>query len=512
MEQRRQAEFIAEIQEESKKKKNSIDTKIEIAERRMFGEQKRLEKTPYELKGLADAISKIGEHSAVAECSPMEGSRIKVFLKRIVRKCIRFYVRPIVEEQNRLNAVLQDSIRQIFDFEKDILCLTEEKERLDREVQWLKAQLPKEKKESIRRDRVRVIQMLPSLAFGDGIGNDTLALKRTLEAHGYETEIYVEWVDDRLPQGTARKLEEYDERPDDVILFHLSTGSEMNYRFAEYHCLKIAIYHNVTPPRFFAGYHPEAWQGCKKGLEAVRFLADKVDFCFADSTFNKNDLRKMGYQCPIEVLPILIAFQDFDQNPNDSVMERYQGDGYTNIIYTGRVVPHKRQEDLITAFTYYKKNYNPKSRLILVGSYGLQDKYYQRLQEYVQELGVEDVIFTGHTKFDEILAYYRLADLYLSMSEHEGFCIPLVEAMYFGIPILAYDSCAIGETLGGSGLLLSDKDPLTVAAAMDRLLTDESLKREIIAGEKKRLADFSHEKIQKQFLQQLDAWMEEDIS
>lgn len=512
MEEQYREDRMAEIQAEAKKLEHSLDSKIEMADQRLFGAQRRYETEPYELKEMISALGKVRQYSPVEECRPIEGKGLKKFLKRMFRKCVRFYVRPIVEKQNSLNAAIEKGLDQVYHFEQSMLQVMAENERLGREVQWLKGRIPAVEKKKINKDQMRVIQMLPSLAFGDGIGNDTLALKKTLEENGYETEIYVEWVDERLPKGTARKLEEYEERPDDIILYHLSTGSEMNYRVAEYHCKKVVIYHNVTPPHFFAEYHPEAWESCKKGLAGVRFLADKVDFCFADSAFNKTDLRKMGYQGPIEVLPILIAFQDFEKQPNQAVLEQYQGDGYTNIVYTGRVVPHKRQEDLMTAFYYYKKNYNPKSRLILVGAYGEQDRFYHNLREYERELGVEDVIFTGHTKFDEILAYYRLADVYLSMSEHEGFCIPLVEAMYFGIPIIAYDSCAVGETLGGSGLVLSDKNPVAAAAAIHRLVTDSKLRQTIIAGEKERLSDFSHEKIQKQFLQRLEALIEEGVS
>ncbi|WP_434309603.1 glycosyltransferase family 4 protein [Hominifimenecus sp. rT4P-3] len=512
MEEQYRKDRIAEIEEEAKNLESSLDSKIKAADQRLFGVQRRYETEPYELNEMISVLDQVGQHSMVEECRPIEGKGLKKFLKRVFRKCVRFYIRPIVEEQNNLNAVIEKGLDQVYQFEQSMLQVMAENDRLVREVQWMKRQIPAVEKKKIRKDQMRVVQMLPSLAFGDGIGNDTLALKKTLEENGYETEIYVEWVDERLPQGTARSWEEYEERPDDILLYHLSTGSEMNYRLADYRCRKVVIYHNVTPPHFFAEYHPEAWQGCKKGLEAVRFLADKVDYCFADSAFNKGDLRKMGYQGPIEVLPILIAFEDFEKQPNQAVLERYQGDGYTNIVYTGRVVPHKRQEDLITAFYYYKKNYNPKSRLILVGAYGEQDRFYQNLREYERELGVEDVIFTGHTKFDEILAYYQLADVYLSMSEHEGFCIPLVEAMYFEIPIIAYDSCAVGETLGGSGLLLSDKNPQPAAAAIHRVVTDSELRQAILAGEKERLSDFSHEKIQRQFLQRLEALIEEEVS
>ena len=143
----------------------------------------------------------------------------------------------------------------------------------------------------------------------------------------------------------------------------------------------------------------------------------------------------MGYTCPIDVLPILIPFDDYAKTPSQQVIDRYS-DGYTNLIFTGRIAPNKRQEDVIRAFYDYKKFYNPKSRLILVGGHNGMERYYHRLKSYINALELEDVVFPGHIKFDEILAYYKIADVFLCQSEHEGFCVPLVEAMYFDVPVV----------------------------------------------------------------------------
>lgn len=347
---------------------------------------------------------------------------------------------------------------------------------------------------------MRIIQMLPVIAFGDAIGNDTVTLKNTLKDAGYETEIYAEVIDGRLPEGTAYPVDTYEERKDDIILYHLSTGSDLNYKFEQYQCRKMIMYHNITPPHFFAGYNEEAEESCRKGLEAADFLSDKVEFCFADSDFNKQDLRAMGYECEIEVLPILIAFKDFEKKPNSSVIKKYSNDGYVNIVFTGRVAPNKKHEDLIASFYYYNKYINPKSRLFLVGAYGINDRYYQKLAKYVEMLKLKNVYFTGHIKFDEILAYYSIADVFLCLSEHEGFCVPLVEAMYFNVPVIAYDSCAVGDTLGGSGLLLTDKTPEMVAEAIHRVVSDDKLRENMIKNERERLAFFEHERIKNQFL------------
>lgn len=341
---------------------------------------------------------------------------------------------------------------------------------------------------------MKVLQVLPTLAFGDAVGNHTRALELLLKDMGYETEIYALSIDKRLGKGKAKYIEDFPYlEPDDVVFYHLSTGSELNKAIPELKCRKIVEYHNVTPPRFFTGISEELEERCQTGVDQVKKMSDAFDYAVADSEFNKEDLISMGYDCPIEVAPILIDFEDYRRKPNPEVMARFQDD-VTNIVFTGRIAPNKKQEDIIAAFYYYKKYFNAKSRLILVGSGKGMDRYQDKLKAYVRKLGLEDsVLFTGHVKFNEILAYYRIADVFLCMSEHEGFCVPLVEAMQFQVPIVAYDSTAIGGTLGGSGILLKEKDPLMTAGVIDRLMTDVRLRNQIIEGQKKRLKDFSHE-------------------
>ena len=346
---------------------------------------------------------------------------------------------------------------------------------------------------------MRIVQMLPVFAFGDAIGNDTLALDKALKDNGYESAIYAEHVDDRVKYA-ADMIAEYDNRPDDIILFHLSTGADMNYKISEYDNPLIIMYHNITPGSFFEKYDMNAYNVCESGRRAAKYLKKKATICIADSEYNKQELVEMGYECPIEVLPILIAFDDYQKKPTESVIEKYK-DGYTNIVFTGRVAPNKKHEDLIATFSYYKKYINPKSRLLLVGRYDFFPEYYRRLQKYVEQLGVEDVIFTGQVKFPDILAYYKVADVFLCLSEHEGFCVPLLEASFFEIPIIAYDAGAVPGTLDGAGVLLEDKAPERVADEIDRILNNENWKRQLIDGEKVRLAFFSEKSVQGQLEQ-----------
>lgn len=346
---------------------------------------------------------------------------------------------------------------------------------------------------------MRIIQLLTTLSFGDAVGNDTIALGGAISAMGYETAIYAENIDARLPKNTAYNISKLKNvSKDDIIIYHKSTGTDLSFKLEQYKCRKIMIYHNVTPPEFFRPYSTAATALTEYGYEGIKHLNDKVDYCLADSNYNKSELIKMGYTCPIDVRPILIPFEDYKKAPDEAIIRRYTADGWTNIVFVGRIAPNKKQENLIRAFYQYKK-INPKSRLILVGSYSGMENYYERLKKYAAALGLKDVIFTGHIRFNEILAYYKAADVFLCMSEHEGFCVPLVEAMFFEVPIIAYNTSAIADTLGGSGILLDSNDPVFAAGVIDHLVNDSVLRKFVIEKQNERLRDFSYEKISAAF-------------
>lgn len=349
---------------------------------------------------------------------------------------------------------------------------------------------------------MKVIQITSSLSYGDGVSNDCMAIKRVLTEAGYETELYAEVIHPGVPDGTARPIQELKASKEDIILYHLSIGTDWNFKLASLPGRKVIRYHNITPPMFFDGYNQRAKEDCAYGLFGARYLADKADYALADSAYNCQDLRNMGYQCEISVVPVVVPFEDYDQEPDGKAVAQYS-DGRTNIVFVGRVVPNKCQEDIIKTFYLYKKYYDPEARLILAGSYQGMEKYYGQLQDYVKKLGVEDVIFTGHISFQQILAYYQTADIFLCMSEHEGFCIPLLEAMYFQTPIVAADFAAVGETMGNAGILLPEKDFLLAAGAMNRIKNDESLRKELVRKGQGRLQAFSYDSIKEKFLQEI---------
>ncbi|MCD7761936.1 MAG: glycosyltransferase [Lachnospiraceae bacterium] len=356
---------------------------------------------------------------------------------------------------------------------------------------------------------MKIIQLLPTIAYGDAVSNDAIALADTLRRAGYDTGIYAENIDPRLPEEMALKPDFLPPLSDrDIIIYHLSTGSQMNYKVAEYPCRKIIIYHNITPFSYFEEYSYDMWSLCKSGQEGMRFLADKADYCLAVSEYNRSDLIKAGYSCSIDVLPILIPFADYEKEPDEAVMKKYSDDRYVNILFTGRIAPNKKQEDIIRAFAMYRNHYNPRARLFLVGSYNGMERYYNRLKNYTKELQLENsVYFTGHISFSEILAYYKTADVFLCMSEHEGFCVPLVEAMYFHVPVIACESSAIPDTLNGAGVLLKEKNYLETAGMMHYMTTHPEFRASVVESQNQRLHDFEHDKIEKQFLDYLEAFI-----
>lgn len=345
---------------------------------------------------------------------------------------------------------------------------------------------------------MNIHQMSATMSMGDAISNEVLALQKLLLEMGYKSEIYAENIDPRL-SAQVKNYKKYKYEKDDIIIHHFGIGSDLNdFVFELPNKNKILRYHNVTPYEFFRGYNGTTMQLCQRGREQLEKGIKKYKKCLADSEYNKEELVDLGYS-NIEVIPILLALDDYKKEPEESIIEKYKDGKTTNIIFVGRVAPNKKQEDIIRSFYFYKKYFNNKSRLFLVGSYGGMEAYYKQLVQLVDRLGLEDVYFTGHIPFKEILAYYHIADLFLCMSEHEGFCVPLVESMFFKVPIMAYSTCAIPYTLGKGGVLVKQKKYLEIAAMMDYICNEKSFKDIIVDKQSERLEALAPEIVKEQF-------------
>lgn len=349
---------------------------------------------------------------------------------------------------------------------------------------------------------MRIFQIVNTLNFGDAIGNDVIAKKHVIEDMGIKTAVYAETIAEKVREPGCYKLDKFPKlAADDILIYHMGNGSPLNLAVAELNCRKIMVYHNITPYEFFSIDSPVAAENCRQGLLHMNgAMKGKFNAYIADSEFNRQNMIDMGYAPQdIEVIPVCVPFDDYKQTP-DAPMVRRLSDGITNIVFVGRIAPNKKHEDIIRAFAYYKKHVNPDSRLILVGSANTTGMYYRDLMDYIEELGAEDIVFPGHISFAQILAIYKTAHVFLCMSEHEGFCVPLLEAMTFDVPVIAYDACAVPETLGGSGIVVDDKDPVFLSKVMDAAAKDEGLRSHIIRMQRERLKHFEYEHI-KEMLQ-----------
>lgn len=345
-----------------------------------------------------------------------------------------------------------------------------------------------------RHPKAAVHQLLPDFGYGDAIGNDVQEIQRTLQGWGYPSEIFAQHVHSKL-NGLARPFWEYKEvsHPQGIFLFHFSIGSEVSEFVKRLPDRKILVYHNITPPHFFKGINAEVERRCAWGYEELKKLAPHFDLALGVSEFNRQDLDRAGFK-KTGVLPILIDFKNYHLVPEENLKKKLQ-DGKINILHVGRLVPQKKIEDLIKAFYLFQKRFPRESRLILVGTDSGVRNYGRALGEMVNELGLsEKVLFAGFATFRELITYYAAADLYLCLSEHEGFCVPLMESMFFSLPIIAYLTGGIPETLGGAGFGLKQKNWEEIAEVMAMVLEDKGLRETIIRGQRDRLQDFSLEK------------------
>lgn len=335
---------------------------------------------------------------------------------------------------------------------------------------------------------------MPTISYGDAVSNEVVAIKNVLTEMGFNSNIYAQNIHPKMLKYVL-SIDKYKRGSDkNILIYHFSTGSDIN----DYVCnlkkvRKVMIYHNITPEHFFYGYNEISYSLCKQGRVQLAESRDMYELALADSEHNRQELENLGYK-NTHVLPIICNFKDYEKPASKKIIEKYS-DGKVNLLFLGRIAPNKKQEDVIKTFYYYKKYINQDSRLFLVGSYNGMERYYHELKELVEHLQLDDVYFTGHTSFSEILAYYQIADTFICMSEHEGFCVPLLECMYFKVPIIAYNSCAVPETLGNSGILVNNKNYKIIAEMIDILIKNESFRLSVIKKQDERLADFAREKV-----------------
>lgn len=338
---------------------------------------------------------------------------------------------------------------------------------------------------------MKIVQVVASLTEGDGVSNAVMALDDMLKRRGYETAIYNQRLNLHSVQNPLFS-------EDNIVIYHLALTVDPMLRYLK--CRKILAFQNITDPRLFREHGlDELRMQAAIGLCDVEETPQYFDAAITFSAYSRDVLLQKGWRADrVFVLPILMRWEQFHHAPDAGVLQRCQ-DGRTNILFTGRIFPSKRQEDVIRAFAAYRQ-YDATARLFLVGKVA-SEHYYQRLLRLAKSLHVaQDVIFPGHVRFSEYLAYYQVADVFLCMSVHEGFCIPLVEAMYFQLPIVALARTAVPDTLGGCGVLVDTAEPEVAAAVLHRLMTNAEERKRVLAGEAARLQELQADALEERYL------------
>ncbi len=332
-------------------------------------------------------------------------------------------------------------------------------------------------------------QLLPNLCYGDAISNHALVIRNYLRRCGYQSEIFVRYVDQRVADE-ATVFQPNCISTQAGLIYHHSIGSELTKYAIAHPGSKCLIYHNITPAKFFRPYRPDFAEILEKGREELKQLAQHFSVSVGDSAYNAAELLAFGFHQP-GVLPIVVDPRKWDMPADASLMEQLQ-DQKSNLLFVGRIVPNKCQEHLLQAFSEYL-TMDREARLILVGQGDINDPYYCYLINTIQKLNLTGhVLVSGQVNDAQLLAFYRTAHLFWSMSEHEGFCVPLVEAMWFDIPVFAYKSSAVPETLGEGGLMFTTKNELVQLAAVAKLLVkDESLRSKVIKAQRRRVEKFT---------------------
>ncbi|MGB7295306.1 MAG: glycosyltransferase family 4 protein [Candidatus Aminicenantales bacterium] len=334
---------------------------------------------------------------------------------------------------------------------------------------------------------MRIDQLVPAYHRGDAIGDEATCLRRFFLSQGFESDIF-RLSCDRDLESESKDFGAFPwPSSGDITILHFALPSPLTDAFRNLRSKKVLIHHNVTSPGFFAGYSEEMVRIARLGREELRSLAGAVDVALADSAFNSRELVEFGFMNS-QVFPLYVDFAKY-KKPINALLHRLSRDGRTNILFVGRVAPNKKIEDLIKVTFYYKKFISPLVRLVIVGKTESLPVYYQALIKLVDDflLTPAEIIFTGHVPDEDMFAFYRTADVFLSMSEHEGFCLPLVESMIFDVPIMAYDCTAVPDILDGCGILMKKKRVDRVAELLDAIVRDRPLREKIVLGQRERL-------------------------
>jgi glycosyltransferase involved in cell wall biosynthesis len=335
-------------------------------------------------------------------------------------------------------------------------------------------------------------QFLPAFHDGDAVGNSTLSFHRYLLAQGIESRIVAMTIDEIL-SPLAVDFKTYKPHPQSLKILHFAIPSPLTDYFLELSGPKAMIYHNVTPPEFFVDYSEDLTRFTNLGRHHLARLVRAFDFSIADSSYNAQELLDLGFE-NVTVFPIMIDLDAYEAKESTAYRNLHR-DERKNMLFVGRISPNKGIEELVKVLFFYKKYLSANIRLIVAGNTRSLPKYFYALRDLAARflLTGDDIVFTGHIPFEELLSVYRASDLFISLSGHEGFCLPLIESMVMDLPVLARGVGAVPETLGGAGLLVGDHRVDEIAALAERILEDPSLSALLRQRGRQRLADYRRE-------------------
>ena len=342
-------------------------------------------------------------------------------------------------------------------------------------------------------------QFVHSFVPRDAIGTHVINLQKVLQELGFDSDIYCLESKDEY-SGIAKDYKSYNSvNPrETAVIYHLSTGSPVADFMRQLPDVKIINYHNITPAKFFYPWEPHVGVELTRGRQQLQELAPFVDLAIGVSLFNASEMIQVGYK-QVVVAPVMMGSKEAIntiniEKPLENLSMQEQGNSQSvNWLFVGRIAPNKCQQDIIKSFFLYQKLYNPISKLSLVGG-SSSHAYWRTLQRFITKLGLDSSVeLTGAISDKDLEFKYKNAHVFVCLSQHEGFCVPLIEAMRHQIPIVAFDSSAIGETLLNAGLLLDSNDPLVVASAVNRISNDRSLRNYLIEAGKTRVKEFNLE-------------------
>jgi glycosyltransferase involved in cell wall biosynthesis len=355
---------------------------------------------------------------------------------------------------------------------------------------------------------LNVHQVLVTAVPGDAITNAALELRPLLQKIG-PSEIFAHHVHPALARE-ARNLSKYYAAAsawpaNDLLLYHASIGDPVMRRFiGERPERLVLVYHNISPAEPFAPYDPGFAGLLEGGRHDLAMLRDRVVLALCDSAFNAAELVALGYPdvrvTPLIVDPDTLQGVEPDWGTAHHLATRVEG---PLAVFVGQILPHKRPELLVQALHALRTYLEPEAQLVLVGRHRLRS-FAEAVQQQIVELGLAGVWMTGEVTGPELRAFLDRADLFVTASDHEGFCVPLLEAMSFDLPIVARGTSAVPETLGGAGLVLDPDDgPVVFAEAWAEVIADAGLRAQLVEKGRRRLRDFDPDEARRQMLEHL---------